>query len=316
MPQPDTLLIFDYSGTLSLEMPRFARPENLGRALAETGLAALGVTGPEIFWERIVNPTWVEGSTTQRGYKRIIAERIAALGRAPGASPEEITAAASRFVESYLDHSRIAPDWRPLLARLGENPDVGVIVATDHYAEATGRIIAELGAWGIPAVKVGAAPDCETPVLREATVRSAPPCHRPFFIANSADLGAWKVDVAFWETVKAKLRRGEVERLLVVDDFGFNEAAGDTYGGEAAKIAARQERTRETLRKVFQAEAEIVPFFLEKKQTGYEAESARTDRGNGTPYRKLPGTVLRIETRWTQMAVNRESTTPAAGPTR
>ena len=30
MPQPDTLLIFDYSGTLSLEMPRFARPENLG----------------------------------------------------------------------------------------------------------------------------------------------------------------------------------------------------------------------------------------------------------------------------------------------
>ncbi|MBE0555684.1 MAG: hypothetical protein IH628_00495, partial [Proteobacteria bacterium] len=65
MPQPDTVLIFDYSGTLSLEMPRFARAENLRRALAETGLAAVGVTGPEIFWDEIVNPTWVEGSTTQ-----------------------------------------------------------------------------------------------------------------------------------------------------------------------------------------------------------------------------------------------------------
>ena len=240
MSQPDTLLIFDYSGTLSLEMPRFARPENLLRALAESGLAALGVTSPEIFWEEIVNPTWVEGSTTQAGYKRVMAERIAALGLAPGASAEEIAAAASRFVESYLDHSRIEPDWRPLLARLSENPDVGVIVATDHYAEATGRIIAELGAWGIPAVKIGAAPACETPAPREATVRSALPCRRPFFIANSADLGSWKVDAAFWETLKAKLRQDKVERLLVVDDFGFNEAAGDTYGGEAAKIAARQ----------------------------------------------------------------------------
>jgi hypothetical protein len=275
MSQPDTLLIFDYSGTLSLEMPRFARPENLRRALTETGLAALGVTGPEVFWEAIVNPTWVEGSTTQRGYKRVMAERIAALGLAPGAPPEEIAAAAARFVESYLDHSRIAPDWRPLLARLGENPEVGVIVATDHYAEATGRIIDELGTWGIPAVKVGSVLG-ETPVLRKAAVRSAPPpCHRPFFIANSADFGAWKADAAFWETLKMKLRQGRVKRLLVVDDFGFNEAAGDTYGGEVAKITARKKRTRETLQKVFQVEAEIIPFFLEKKQTGREAESAR-----------------------------------------
>ncbi len=126
------------------------------RALAETGLAALGVTSPEIFWEEIVNPTWVEGSTTQAGYKRVMAERIAALRLAPGAPPRRSQAAASRFVESYLDHSRIDPRWRPLLARLSENPDVGVIIATDHYAEATGRIIDELGAWGIPAVKIGA----------------------------------------------------------------------------------------------------------------------------------------------------------------
>jgi hypothetical protein len=275
MSQPDTLLIFDYSGTLSLEMPRFARPENLRCALTETGLTAVGVTGPEIFWEGIVNPTWVEGSTTQAGYKRVMAEQIAVLGLAPGASAGEIAAAASRFVESYLDRARIEPDWRPLLARLSENPDVGVIVATDHYAEATGRIIDELRAWGMPGVKAGADPDCEIHVPQEATVRSAPPYPRPFFIANTADHGAWKADAIFWETLKAKLRQDKVERLLVVDDFGFNEAAGDAYGGDAAKIAARRERTRETLRKVFQVEAEIIPFFLEEEQTGREAQSAR-----------------------------------------
>ena len=35
---PEKLVIFDYSGTLSLEAPRFARPENLLSALAESQL--------------------------------------------------------------------------------------------------------------------------------------------------------------------------------------------------------------------------------------------------------------------------------------
>lgn len=285
MSQPDTILIFDYSGTLSLEAPRFGRPENLRHVLADSGLAALGVSTPDIFWEQIVNPTWVEGSTTQAGYKRVMAERIALLGLAPGASAEEIGAAAARFVESYLDHSRIETDWRPLLTRLSENPGVGVIIATDHYAEATEMITEKLGAWDIPAVKAGSAPVCETPVPQEAADRGALPCRRPFYIANSADLGAWKVDVAFWESLKAKLHQDKVERLLVVEDFGFNEAEGDGYGGEAAKIARRREQTRATLQEVFGVELEIIPFFLEKKQTGQEAESARL----------IAETALRIE---------------------
>jgi hypothetical protein len=280
MSQQDTFLIFDYSGTLSLDMPRFARPDNLLRALTESGLATLGITNPEIFWEGIVNPTWVEGSTTQGGYKTIMAERIAALGLAPGTSAGETAAAASRFVESYLDRARIEPDWRPLLASLSENPDVGVIIATDHYAETTGRIIDELGAWGIPAVKIGAVP-AFAPESEPYTL----PCRHPFFIANSADIGSWKVDARFWEILKAELRQDMVERLLVVDDFGFNEAAGDAYGGEATKIAARQERTRETLRKVFHVEAEIIPFFLEEEQTGRESQRARL----------IAETALRIE---------------------
>ena len=280
MSTPETLLIFDYSGTLSLEAPRFARPENLLRALAETGLAALGVATTERFWEEIVGPTWVEGSTTQAGYKRVMAERIAALRLAPGTSAEEIAAAASRFVERYLDHSRIEPDWRPLLTRLSENPDITVIVATDHYAEATGRIIAALGAWGIPAVKIGTAPAC-SPESKPCAL----PCRRPFFVANSADIGSWKVDARFWESLKAKLREDKVERLLVVDDFGFNEAAGDVYGGEPAKIARRREQTRTTLRQVLGVEAEIIPFSLEEKQKERTEESARL----------IAETALRIE---------------------
>ena len=94
MSLPSSLVIFDYSGTLSLEAPCFGRPENLGPALAESGLSGLGVS-PENFWERIVNPTWEEGSTTAIGYQRLLAARIGALGLAPGVPEAEITAAMS-----------------------------------------------------------------------------------------------------------------------------------------------------------------------------------------------------------------------------
>jgi hypothetical protein len=269
---PEKLIILDYSGTLSLEAPLFARPESLLCALAESGLAAVGVTTPEIFWERIVNPTWIEGSTTQAGYKRVMAERIASLRLTPGASAEEIAAAASCFVETYLDHSRIDPHWRSLLVRLSENRNVSVIIATDHYAEATGKIIDELGVWGIPAVKIGTAIRCSpengmsAPLssVPAAAPRGTPPCsyRNPFIIANSADIGSWKVDIGFWEALKDQVSPATVKRLLVVDDFGFNEAVGDGYGGEPAKIAGRRAKTRETLRKVIPLKAEVVSFFL------------------------------------------------------
>ncbi len=68
--------------------------------------------------------------------------------------------------------------------------------------------------------------------------------------------------------MKDQLSAGKITRLLVIDDFGFNEEAGDRYGGEPAKIAGRQEKTRASLREVFQVEAEIIPFFLEG-ENGY-----------------------------------------------
>jgi phosphoglycolate phosphatase-like HAD superfamily hydrolase len=244
------LVIFDYSGTLSLEAPRFGRPANLVRALAESGLFSLGVTTPEIFWEEIVGPTWIEGSTTAIGYKRVMAERIEALGLAPGATVAEITAAASRFVDRYLDHSRIDPHWRPLLEKLTGYPGAAVVIATDHYAEATETIIRYLHSWDIPARKAG---------------EEAEPRLSPFFIANSADIGFWKADRRFWEVLKSRFSPETVRSVLIIDDFGSNEDQGDSYG-EWARIEARQEKTFTVLGEVFQAEVEVIPFFLKGRE--------------------------------------------------
>jgi len=250
MPYAEKMLvIFDYSGTLSLEAPRFGRSENLMQALAESGLFAFGVTTPDIFWGKIVNPTWIEGSTTTIGYKRVMAERIAALCLAPGAAVAGITAAASRFVVSYLDHSRIDPLWRPLLAKLADFSGAAVVIATDHYAEATGTIIRYLNSWDIPARKAGEEAEPRFPIL----------------IANSADIGFWKADRRFWEVLKSRFLPETVRSVLIVDDFGFNEEQGDRYA-EWARIEARQAKTFTVLGEVFQAGVEIIPFFLKDSE--------------------------------------------------
>jgi hypothetical protein len=243
---PEKLVIFDYSGTLSLDAPRFGRQENLVPALAETGLAALGVATPEAFWDQIVNPTWTEGSTTDAGYKKVMARRIAALGLAPGAPAGEIEAAASRFVDRYLMESGIDAHWRPVLSHLSARPDTAVIVATDHYAEATETIIRYLRSWSIPARKTG---------KRETTPLF------PFFVANSADLGTWKSNRRFWEIVKLQLSLEHLRRLLLIDDFGFNEEEGNSYS-ERAKVTVRQAKTTDLLRKIFQIAVEVIPFCL------------------------------------------------------
>lgn len=249
MMLPGKMVIFDYSGTLSLEAPRFGRSENLVRALEKSGLAALGVSTPEVFWGDIVNPTWIEGSTTATGYMRVMAERIAALRLAPDAPKSEIEATTSRFVAMYLAASRIDPHWRPILARLSEHPAAITVVATDHYVEATGKIINDLNSWGIPARKIG---KDEKPPFPPAS---------ELFVATSADLGVWKADRRFWEILKSQLPLAAIRRILLIDDFGFNEESGDSYGGRA-KVLARQEKTIANLGETFQAVVEVAPFYL------------------------------------------------------
>jgi len=299
LPEPDKIVIFDYSGTLSLEAPRFGRPESLARALADTGLAALGIATPEAYWDEIVNPTWTEGSTTRTGYGKLMARRIAALGLAPGVPAEEIEAAASRFVGRYLAHSGIDPRWHPLLSRLSGRPDAVTIIATDHYAEATEAIIGFLRDWNIPTSRVGEAgawPDLlrtaaaeiqgqpprgpsqnnegTEPLLSSSLKRGKTEPLSPFFVANSAELGAWKGDRRFWEGAKKALSPGVPRRLLLIDDFGFNEQAGDLYG-EGAAIRRRRERTAALLREAFLITPEVIPFFLEEDPRATEDAAVR-----------------------------------------
>lgn len=246
---PEKLVIFDYSGTISLEAPRFARPATLLSALAESGLAKLGVATPEAFWGEIVGPTWTLGSKTAIGYKRVMAQRIEALGVAPGVAGAEIAAASSRFVDLYLAHSRIDPLWRPMLEKLAGNPGACVVIATDHYAEATETIIHNLHSWNIPAQKAG----------EEAEPRFT------FFIANSADIGFWKADRRFWEAVKLKFAITAIRSALIIDDFGFNEEQGDSYG-KRARVKTRQKETTASLQEIFQASFAVIPFFLRSEE--------------------------------------------------
>jgi hypothetical protein len=281
---PEKLVIVDYCGTLSPEAPHFGRPENLHRALEESGLATLGVSTPELFWSDIVNPTWVEGSTTAIGYARVMADRIASLYLAPDAPAGEIEAATSRFVAVYLDASRIDPCWRPALIRLSKHPATITVVATDHYAEATGKITGYLDSWGIPTTKsgTGEAPFSSLQRSEESHGRKMSGARRDrsfqrsprFFVANSADLGVWKEDRRFWVILKSQLPLASVRRILMIDDFGFNEAPGDSYG-ERAKVLARREKTVTNLAETFRAALEVVPFDLPGEDWGNEEAAAK-----------------------------------------
>jgi hypothetical protein len=242
----EKVVIFDWSGTLSPDAVRFAEDENLKRELERSGLAALGVATPETFWREIVNPTWEKGSTTTAGYAEMIARRIRAVF-SPAVPDDRLRASAARFVDSYLTHSAIDGRWHPVLQQLNEDSSVVTIIATDHYAEVTGYLIRFLGEMDIPAVP-----------LKDAS--GAP---SPFIVANSADLGAHKADRAFWETIRSSLGLEAIRRVVVVDDFGFNEEAGDSYG-ERRKVETRKEATIALLGGVFSVPVSPVSFMWER----------------------------------------------------
>ncbi|PKN71526.1 MAG: hypothetical protein CVU54_00440 [Deltaproteobacteria bacterium HGW-Deltaproteobacteria-12] len=238
---PNKLIVFDYSGTLSLEAAVFSSPDNLIRHLQDSGLFKLGVNSAALFWS-IVNSTWSKGSTTPLGYKAVMRERIAELfpDNAVVKQPE-ISWAAANFVEAYLGHSKIDEQWRLILEKLSLDESVTVIIATDHYAEATGAIIKNLAQWDIPAMPL------------KAYVQG-------IVVANSADIGRHKAEPLFWQTVKNALRH-DYTRILLIDDFGQNEQQGDDYGG-SAEVNKRRQRTVQVLRAVFAADVESIAFAL------------------------------------------------------
>ncbi len=247
-----TLVVFDYSGTLSLAAVAFGRPDRLREQFDASGLAAFGIASPEVFWDEVVGPTWTEGSTTPVGYRGVMARRVRErCGVHPGdPADDRIRAAVSRFVGAYLGQSRIDLRWQPLLNALASNPDVQILVATDHYAEATDYIVGYLRDRGLAARAIRDVPE-------------APPAPARILVANSADLGAPKAALAFWEQSRALLP-AQMDRVILIDDFGFNEQPGDSYGARQ-KVAERMAKTAFLLEEVFgvAVEVEVLPFLID-----------------------------------------------------
>jgi hypothetical protein len=240
------LIIFDYSGTLSLGAVVFSRSDNLIGHLQKSGLFELGVDNAALFWS-IVNATWLKGSTTRLGYKAVMQEYIAELFPQKAiAKQAEISRSVANFVDAYFDHSQIDKHWRLILQKLSLDKTVDVIIATDHYAEATAAVINHLARWDIQAVPLAAA------------VQSN------FVVANSADIGRHKAHQQFWQTVKNVLRQN-YNRVLLIDDFGQNEQPDDAYV-DSIKINERRQRTVKILRNIFAADVESISFAVRDEQ--------------------------------------------------
>ncbi|MFH1081540.1 MAG: hypothetical protein V1766_15000 [Pseudomonadota bacterium] len=241
---PEKMILFDYSGTLSLEAPLFAEPDFLMQQLEACGLRAFGIDSLNILWEKIINPTWVASSTTTLGYKKMLLDRIIATLH-PNLSVRrqfKLTNAVAAFVDRYFSHSRIDPRWKPLLRRIDTAPSIRTVIATDHYAEATGVIINFLGEWKIKA---------------ESVIEAAlSPQAASFIIANSADIGVHKADPQFWQFLKTNLRLDTIRRILIIDDFGYNEQGADDYSNRH-KVDTRIRTTVMTLESVFSAVIEV-----------------------------------------------------------
>jgi hypothetical protein len=52
-----------------------------------------------------------------------------------------------------------------------------------------------------------------------------------------------------------------IRSVLIIDDFGFNEEQGDSYG-KRARVEARQKETAASLQEIFQTSLAVIPFFL------------------------------------------------------
>lgn len=238
------LLILDYSGTLSLEGPRFSHPRRLREELERSRLIDWGID-MDTFWREIVEPTWEEASTTPKGYTAAIIERIREIRPLMGYDDTSLKTAAEDFVRSYLDASVIAPLWAPLLRDLAVRETVLTVIATDHYAEATEAILRHLADLGVAGLSI---------------VHRRPDCPERILVANSADLAAGKAQRLFWEGCRRYLSTDEVRCIILVDDFGCNEAPGDAYG-EKEKGARRRRETEDVIGEVFCAPLHTLPFF-------------------------------------------------------
>ena len=246
----NALFVFDYSGTLSRAAVEFGEKRHLVRELRRSGLVACGVRGPDDFWESIVNPTWEEGSVTAVGYRKLIERQLGLLARERGNDIDNDAAqeAAGRFVEAYLSASTIEAGWGRLLARLAALPSAAVLIATDHYAEAGAWIVRHLRRLGIDGHRFG-----------------EPHAAAGVAVASSADLGALKSSTRFWQAVAGLTAGPEKEAgavyaaVTVIDDFGRNEVALDSYAANTA-AQVRATETEQAVQTAFHCSVRILQF--------------------------------------------------------
>lgn len=241
------LVCLDFSGTLSLGAVMFGRKARLEKALRHSGLWKLGIKSTEVFWEELVNPTWEIGSTTTIGYSVLLAQQADQALRARGRYVQAalLEQSAARFVRSYLLASSIHPAWRPTLRYLYSRMDVVLLIATDHYAEATSHIVEQLSQFGL---WTGTGP------------------HQRVLVANSADIGAHKESAPYWMCVQSLLP-APPQQVILVDDFGANEQPLDAYANPA-EVARRQEATTALLQRVFGTAVIVRKFVLAGRQRG------------------------------------------------
>ena len=247
MSRHGAVVVLDFSGTLSVAGSRFAGAQHLADRLRDSGLWELGIDSPRLFWERLVNPTWQRGSTTSDGYAAVLAGAAAGVlhERGRDVPPATIERAAAAFAGHYFAHSAIAPQWRDWLRRLHDLDGVALVIATDHYAEATAHITAELATLGIDG----------------APVAHSRPVHDRVLIANSADLGHHKTSAEFWVPVRDALGADHGTRLVLIDDFGATAADNAGYA-ERARIRRRSRATRAALQEVFGTPPHVVAFVI------------------------------------------------------
>jgi hypothetical protein len=258
------LIIFDYSGTLSLEAVRFGTTDRLMAGLTRSGLAAMGIDTAQAYWQEIVTPTWQEASTTPRGFAAVMTERIQDL--APkGVSTAAIRKAAQGFVGAYIQTAGIDPRWAPALTAVQSQKDTVAVVATDHYPEATTGIIDHLGGMGITALA--------------ARTMTEPHGPSSFIVANSADIGYHKADLLFWQALGIQSGPTAFEHILVIDDFGANETNQSDYAGPEA-VSRRKKVTLAVIRKALSAPVTTLPFVIESTDRVHEGFGRCIDEAN------------------------------------
>lgn len=246
-----TLVAVDFSGTLSPGSAAFGKSERLLSTLRETGWEQLWSTTLRAetserfslldwFWRDIIAPTWQQGGTSPIGYRNLLCQRLAIVCDAP---PIRIETCVAAFTEQYWAAAIIDPPWIPFLHHLTIRPEMTVLIATDHYAEATEHILNQLARHGLSAVSL-----LTLDVLTHRT---------EIVVANSADIGHFKATQDFWQIVKDRLPSNQWSRILVIDDFGANEASQDAYA-LPEQVNARQEAMVAMMRGVFKCEANII----------------------------------------------------------